>query len=68
MLTKQELDRHLDPESWKAAASRSEGSWWPAWEAWLQARSGAPVPAPAQIGSEKLPAICDAPGTYVLAP
>lgn len=56
---------HADPDAWLAAATRHEGSWWPDWLAWLQARSGDLVPPPS-MGSEAFPAIADAPGTYVL--
>jgi polyhydroxyalkanoate synthase len=59
--TKAEADPHLDPETWLAATPRKEGSWWPEWVAWLDARSGAPVdPPPLGAG------LCDAPGTYVM--
>ena len=52
---------YVDPDSWQASAPQFEGSWWPAWEAWLASRAGARVPAraPAQ-------GLCAAPGTYVL--
>ncbi|MEM9387720.1 MAG: class I poly(R)-hydroxyalkanoic acid synthase [Pseudomonadota bacterium] len=53
-------------EAWKAGAERHDGSWWPHWDAWLQVRSGGQVSA-RQPGSEKLPALEDAPGTYVSA-
>ena len=41
--------------------------WWPAWIAWLDARSGQRV-APPALGAPAadLPPLCDAPGTYVL--
>ena len=32
--------QYLDPEGYLATAPRSEGSWWPAWVAWLASRSG----------------------------
>lgn len=54
-------DRYVDPETWQASAPRKNGSWWLDWAAWLDARSGAPVPPP-PMG----PALADAPGTYVL--
>jgi polyhydroxyalkanoate synthase len=39
-----------------------EGSWWPAWTAWLADQSKPPSPCPAPV----LPAIGPAPGRYVL--
>jgi poly[(R)-3-hydroxyalkanoate] polymerase subunit PhaC len=65
VMTKRAEDRHLDPESYLARAPRKEGSWWPEWMAWLEIRSGAPVRA-VPIGNAAYPALCDAPGTYVL--
>jgi polyhydroxyalkanoate synthase len=56
----------VDPEAWFAGAERHEGSWWPEWMMWLQARSGELVPAPATLGNETYPALVPAPGTYVL--
>jgi polyhydroxyalkanoate synthase len=49
---------------WEREAPRREGSWWPAWQAWLAQRSSPPrkprpVPASRVLG--------DAPGTYVMA-
>jgi polyhydroxyalkanoate synthase len=54
-----------EPDSWRAGASRQEGSWWPRWEEWLRRRSGKLVPARAP-GSEAYPPLCPAPGTYVV--
>ncbi|CAN5682954.1 alpha/beta fold hydrolase [soil metagenome] len=53
----------LEPDAWAAAAPVHEGSWWEAMQAWLQARSGTPVPA-ADIATEE--ALRDAPGDYVM--
>jgi polyhydroxyalkanoate synthase len=59
---------HVDPDGWLVAAHREEGSWWPAWTDWLDARSGAPD-APPSLGATTGPyrPIADAPGTYVRA-
>ncbi|GGL64503.1 class I poly(R)-hydroxyalkanoic acid synthase [Wenxinia marina] len=57
-------DLSLDPEAWKAAAERHEGSWWAKWEAWLAKRSGKMVPARTP-GDESHPPLAPAPGTYV---
>ncbi len=54
-----------DPEAWVQGASKTEGSWWPRWAAWLQARSGPTKPAPQAPGNEDFPAIRPAPGAYV---
>ena len=59
-------DLALDAEDWMEGATFEEGSWWPMWEAWIQPRSGKQVPARAP-GNANYPALCDAPGTYVLA-
>ena len=60
---------HPDPDSWRASATRHEGSWWPAWIGWLNDRSGRDV-APPQLGApaKGYPVLEDAPGTYVLEP
>jgi polyhydroxyalkanoate synthase len=56
---------YLDADAWHAAIPRQEGSWWPAWLAWLQTHSGPPVPPPA-MGSIDYPPLDEAPGRYVL--
>ncbi|MFI8608801.1 alpha/beta fold hydrolase [Pseudomonas sp. NPDC077649] len=56
-----------DPEDWlEAAGERQQGSWWPHWRQWIGQRSGASRSAPKALGSKKYPALCAAPGTYVL--
>ena len=55
------------PDEWLAAAHEHEGSWWPHWDRWLEAFGGGEVPARAP-GSGGLPAIEDAPGSYVMRP
>jgi polyhydroxyalkanoate synthase len=57
---------YLAPEEWLAAAADHEGSWWPAWVAWLNGHSGAPISPPPMGTAEKgYPPIASAPGTYV---
>jgi polyhydroxyalkanoate synthase subunit PhaC len=54
------------PDDWKTTASFTQGSWWPRWADWLANRSGSMIAA--RIAGESTnPALCDAPGTYVLA-
>jgi polyhydroxyalkanoate synthase len=65
VLTRASADRHLDPEAWLAAAPRTDGSWWPEWLAWLDARSGPPT-APPGLGAKGYSPLCEAPGRYVL--
>ncbi|WNL44155.1 alpha/beta fold hydrolase [Dyella sp. BiH032] len=56
---------YQSPDDWAATAPHENGSWWPAWAAWLEARSGEPASPPA-MGAADRPALDDAPGTYVL--
>ena len=55
---------YLDPDKWVEKAVEHDGSWWPAWVAWLDARSGEPV-RPPPAAPANYPALADAPGTYV---
>ncbi len=59
--------RYLDPDSYLAQAPMHEGSWWPAWQAWLAEHSGArgKPPAMGTPGGAYAP-VDDAPGAYVL--
>jgi polyhydroxyalkanoate synthase len=55
----------LDPDRWLAAAPETKDSWWPAWDAWLNTRSGSPIsPPPLGVPGSAEPE--DAPGRYVL--
>jgi polyhydroxyalkanoate synthase len=51
-------------ENWLKGAQEHQGSWWPDWREWLTSIDPEEVPARA-VGSEALPAIEDAPGSYV---
>jgi polyhydroxyalkanoate synthase len=62
VLTMRASDSYVDPDAYLERAAAHEGSWWPEWQRWLAERSGAPEAAPAMPD-----ALCDAPGTYVLA-
>jgi polyhydroxyalkanoate synthase len=55
-----------DPDEWLEQTEQHAGSWWPHWSAWLTARSGKEVPAPATLGSASHPQREPAPGRYVL--
>ena len=58
-------DQPKDLDAWLAGAEAFEGSWWPDWHAWLKPQSGTKVKARVP-GDRDLPAIEDAPGSYVL--
>ena len=53
-----------DPEEWLAGADYHEGSWWEDWRRWNAAKSGPMVPA-RNPGAGELPALEEAPGSYV---
>ena len=53
-----------DPDAWLAGATEMAGSWWPDWQRWITALDDTRVPARTP-GSGKLPALEDAPGSYV---
>jgi polyhydroxyalkanoate synthase subunit PhaC len=58
---------YLDPDRWVAETPAAEGSWWPAWEAWLvQRSSGRTAPPPLGAPDRGYPPLADAPGAYVL--
>src|SRR6202048_916049 len=48
---------------WIKGAQEHRGSWWPDWRAWLESIDTEQVPARA-VGSETVPPIEDAPGSY----
>lgn len=54
------------PDDWFAQTAAQDGSWWPAWSAWLANRSGAADNAPPPLGTPLNPPIDDAPGRYIL--
>ncbi|MGH1478615.1 MAG: PHA/PHB synthase family protein [Geminicoccales bacterium] len=60
-------DAYVDPETWQASVPHHDGSWWPAWQAWLADRSNGLAAPPALGAPDKGYApLIDAPGTYVL--
>jgi polyhydroxyalkanoate synthase subunit PhaC len=54
-----------DPGQWLAGADRQQGSWWEAWADWATERAGERQPQPENLGSERHPILCPAPGLYV---
>lgn len=60
-------DRYVDPDSWFARATQSEGSWWPEWVAWLEARSSRTRVPPPGMGAPArgLLPLGPAPGLYI---
>ena len=65
LLTRPAGGAYRAPDDWLAAAPQHAGSWWPAWQQWLAARSGAPGKLP-RIGTHRYRPLADAPGSYVL--
>ncbi len=55
-----------DAAGWRDAATRQAGSWWDDWTQWAQGRAGTRVRPPG-MGSQRYPAVGDAPGDYVRA-
>jgi polyhydroxyalkanoate synthase len=60
-------DVTADADDWRRLTPTQQGSWWPDYAAWLGARSGGQVAAPAALGSELFQVIEPAPGCYVHA-
>ena len=60
-------ERYVDPDTWVAAAPSYQGSWWPAWAAWLDEVGSGDELEPPHMGATEagLPPLCDAPGVYV---
>ena len=64
--TRRLADPHLAPEEWMEAATRHDGSWWPALHGWLAKHSSGRTKPPAMGAPRKGYAVIeDAPGTYV---
>ena len=66
VMTRGHDEPYVDPETWAQQAPRSQGSWWPEWQRWLERHSGARV-APPALGNAAAgyPVLDDAPGQYV---
>lgn len=67
MATKTHGEQYVDPDAWLAGHPPQDGSWWPAWAAWLGDRSGRPGRLPPLGRAGRFAAIEDVPGHYVLA-
>ena len=68
IMTSTRSERYVDPDTWASRAPQRDGSWWPAWEAWLvEMGSGTREPPPPMGAPEHdLPPMEPAPGQYVL--
>ncbi len=65
--TKHDQDRYRDAQRWFDETEPRDGSWWPAFADWLDARSGRAVaPPPMGAPDAGLAPLCEAPGAYVL--
>jgi polyhydroxyalkanoate synthase subunit PhaC len=66
VMTRPADGHYVDPDNWLATVPRKDGSWWPEWKAWLDARSGALAERPGRNDTPATPSLGPAPGTYVL--
>ncbi len=57
-------DLPAEPDAWLEGATEIAGSWWPDWHRWILSHDKKQVAARTP-GDGKLPALEDAPGTYV---
>lgn len=67
IMTRHHGERYLDPTSWATIAPRQDGSWWPAWAAWLAGIDSVGMVPPPPIGAPDrgLPPLDAAPGSYI---
>ncbi len=70
MMTQRGDAPYVAPDIWAAQAPRHDGSWWPAWQAWLVANGSGPPVFPPATGASVLglPPLEEAPGSYVRMP
>lgn len=67
--TRKEGEIYIDPDQWQAMMPRHEGSWWPAWQSWLESHSTGLVDPPSLgLPKQGYPPLGDSPGLYVLQP
>ncbi len=58
-------DSYVDPDRWVQVSEIKEGSWWPAWDAWLKKlSSGVTAPPSAEDVRNSIGALEPAPGRY----
>ncbi|MEH6528889.1 MAG: poly-beta-hydroxybutyrate polymerase, partial [Porticoccus sp.] len=66
LATHDPMDKYTDPEIWAKTAESQQGSWWPAWNYWLDEHSIGEVPKRTMGASKKgYKVLRDAPGEYV---
>ena len=60
-------DHYLGPDQWLQAAEKRDGSWWLAWQEWMESHSEASRASPPSMGEPRrgYPPLAEAPGTYV---
>ena len=58
--------RQESAEMWLEQSAKHAGSWWPHWLAWIKARSGEMISAPAALGGSNHAPLGEAPGRYVM--
>ncbi len=67
MQTRAKGGLYRSPDEWIAEVPVTQGSWWPAWDKWLNDHSGAPVSPPKMGAAAKgYTPLYDAPGEYVM--
>ena len=66
LLTRPAGERSLAVDAWQATAPETQGSWWPAWQHWLQVHAPDKKVKPPRMGAEGYLPQGDAPGNYVL--
>jgi polyhydroxyalkanoate synthase len=64
--TRRLKEAHIGTQEWLQTTEKQPGSWWPAWQQWLQAHSSGQTKLPPMGSPSKgYPPIEDAPGRYV---
>ena len=58
-------DNPPEAADWLASATKTKGTWWDDYAAWLAERTGPERGRPRRLGSARHQPVCDAPGTYV---
>jgi polyhydroxyalkanoate synthase len=66
MHTRDSSDKYIDPDTWMATNEAQQGSWWPAWNAWLDRQMSSQINPPRMGAARKgFKVLRDAPGNYV---